>query len=156
MQCRFQIPHSRWSCYSVLLYFYYFFPFFIFFTFYCGCFVNIYIQFYISLFVRSEYAGVLQNGLPVIKWHEIVEDDIEGDEAPAVLTKLHFYFQQYFTFLSTSIFSFYFSDFSFLFWERILDKLIGSSNMWRPSNRWWSRWMTERLQFRPTTPLGWR
>ncbi|KAB2605326.1 ent-copalyl diphosphate synthase [Pyrus ussuriensis x Pyrus communis] len=30
----------------------------------------------------QEYADVLQNGLPVIKWHEIVEDDIEGDEAP--------------------------------------------------------------------------
>ncbi|RXI02760.1 hypothetical protein DVH24_002838 [Malus domestica] len=29
----------------------------------------------------QEYAGVLQNGLPVIKWPEIVEDDIEGDEA---------------------------------------------------------------------------
>ncbi|TQD99301.1 hypothetical protein C1H46_015090 [Malus baccata] len=29
----------------------------------------------------QEYAGLLQNGLPVIKWPEIVEDDIEGDEA---------------------------------------------------------------------------
>ncbi|XVE77787.1 hypothetical protein DITRI_Ditri13aG0090800 [Diplodiscus trichospermus] len=28
-----------------------------------------------------EYAGVLQNGLPVIKWKEIVDDDIEEEEA---------------------------------------------------------------------------
>lgn len=27
----------------------------------------------------TEYASVLQNGLPVIKWPEIVEDDIEGE-----------------------------------------------------------------------------
>ncbi|KAL4352900.1 hypothetical protein GQ457_06G029270 [Hibiscus cannabinus] len=29
----------------------------------------------------QEYAGVLQNGLPVIKWEEIVDDDIQEEEA---------------------------------------------------------------------------
>ncbi|MBA0715250.1 hypothetical protein Golax_014159, partial [Gossypium laxum] len=29
----------------------------------------------------QEYAGVFQNGLPVIKWKEIVDDDIEEEEA---------------------------------------------------------------------------
>ncbi|KAL5561684.1 hypothetical protein UlMin_031431 [Ulmus minor] len=29
----------------------------------------------------QEYADVFQNGLPIIKWNEIVEDDIEGGEA---------------------------------------------------------------------------
>ncbi|PQQ16893.1 ent-copalyl diphosphate synthase chloroplastic [Prunus yedoensis var. nudiflora] len=30
----------------------------------------------------QEYADVLQNGLPVIKWHQIVEDDIEAEADP--------------------------------------------------------------------------
>ncbi|XP_022769836.1 ent-copalyl diphosphate synthase, chloroplastic [Durio zibethinus] len=33
----------------------------------------------------QEYAGVFQNGLPVIKWKEIVDDDIEEGEALEVL-----------------------------------------------------------------------
>ncbi|XP_018506103.2 ent-copalyl diphosphate synthase 1-like [Pyrus x bretschneideri] len=37
----------------------------------------------------QEYADVLQNGLPVIKWTEIVEDDIEGDEAAEDFGKIN-------------------------------------------------------------------
>lgn len=32
-----------------------------------------------------QYTDVFQNGLPVLKWPEIVEDDIEGPEALKVL-----------------------------------------------------------------------
>lgn len=92
------------------------------------------IHFYISLYIRSEYADVLQNGLPVIKWPEIVEDDIEGDEA-AEVQKKNTYLLSVIFYLSFNFNFFLCSDFSFLFCERILDKLIRSSNTWRLSNR---------------------
>lgn len=33
------------------------------------------------IYIYPEYADVFQSsGLPIIKWHEIVEDDIDGEE----------------------------------------------------------------------------
>lgn len=31
------------------------------------------------LYIHTEFADVFQSGLPVIKWHGIVEDDIEEE-----------------------------------------------------------------------------
>lgn len=45
-----------------------------------------------------EYASVLRNGLPVIKWPEVVEDDIDRDATKVSKhkTQLSFFFYIYF------------------------------------------------------------
>jgi hypothetical protein len=58
---------------------------------------------YINELLFVQYTDVFQNGLPVLKWHEIVEDDIER-EALKVLSK------QISTF--SFFFFFFFLDFS--------------------------------------------
>ena len=40
----------------------------------------------VYIYVFSEFTDVFQSGLPVIKWHGIVEDDIEGEEATITTT----------------------------------------------------------------------
>ena len=32
----------------------------------------------------AEYSDVLQSGVPVIKWHQFVEDDIQSETTPQV------------------------------------------------------------------------
>lgn len=42
------------------------------------------------LYIYTEFADVFQSGLPVIKWHGIVEDDIEEEATNVVCEQINF------------------------------------------------------------------
>lgn len=82
MQCYIQAPHSRYAVYLNSV------PNICFGFFFSIIITKVdsdnYNYKYKYLYLCAEYAGVFQNGPPVIKWQEIVDDDIEEGEDEAL------------------------------------------------------------------------